>query len=148
MVDLEPSEVERRSDFEVDYGKDYSQELPVDFNLNHLTLSETALKFFSEDAQLSNLLPLIDQICSTNYIDERGRDLYRSMIMSQIIELQMWTDEDDDRGFIRLNTAKQYLFTLLDGCVDGYRGRMATELKRSYRMETSESTKKRRWSIL
>ena len=120
----------------------------VDFNLNHLTLSETALKFFSEDKMLRNLLPLVDQICATNWVDERGRDLYRSMIMSQIIELQMWSDEDDDEGFIRLNTAKQYLFTLLDGCLEGYRGRMATELKRTYRTENSEPSKKRRWSIL
>ena len=147
-MDLESSEVERQSDFEGDYRKDYYQDLPVDFNLNHLTLSETALRFFSEDRMLRNLLPLVDQICATNCVDERGRDLYRSMIMSQIIELQMWSDEDDDEGFIRLNTAKQYLFTLLDGCVGGYRGRMATELKRTYRTETSEPSKKRRWSVL
>jgi len=148
MAEIEPSEIEQHHDFEEDYKKDYYQDLPVDFNLNHLTLSETAIKFFSEDPQLENLVPLIDQICSTNCIDDRGRDLYRSMIMSQIIELQMWTDEDDDKGFIKINTAKQYLFILLDGCLDGYRGRMATELKRTYRTETSEPTKKRRWSIL
>ena len=148
MANVEPSDIEQQGDFEGDYKKDYYQDLPVDFNLNHLTLSETALKFFSEDVMLRNLLPLVDQICATNWVDERGRDLYRSMIMSQIIELQMWSDEDDDEGFIRLNTAKQYLFTLLDGCLEGYRGRMATELKRTYRTETSEPSKKRRWSIL
>ncbi len=138
---------ERKHDFKADYNKDYYQDLPVNFDLNHLTLSETALKFFMEDDNLKLLLPLVDQISATNILDQRGIDLYRSMISSQIYTLMMVIDEDDDSAFIKLNTARQYLFNLIDGCYKGYRGRLATETKRVYRTESSGDQKKRRFSI-
>ena len=146
--DVDMAGAEKSHDFKNDYNKDYYQDLPVNFDLNHLTLSETALEFFSEDEYLKLLVPLVDQISATNILDERGIDLYRNMISLQINTLMFTIDEDDDDAFIRLNTAKQYLFNLIDGCYKGYRGRLATETKRVYRTETGGEGKKRKWSIL
>ena len=67
------------------------------------------------------------------------------MINSQILEIMLWTDEDEDESFQALNTAKTYLFMLLEGMRKGYRGALATELRRVYRREQEEAPKKRGW---
>ena len=148
MADVDMAGAEKAHDFKGDYNKDYYQDLPVNFDLNHLTLSETAMEFFDSDERLKLLLPLVDQVSATNILDDRGIDLYRSMVSSQIYTLMMTIDEDDDEAFIKLNTGRQYLFNLIDGCYKGYRGRLATETKRVYRTESSGEGKKRKWSIL
>lgn len=126
-----------------DNQRDQGQELPTNWNLAHLTSSRTAKIFFLSDPLLKDLVPLVDQIVATNRIDERGRDLYRCMISSQIAEMMLWADEDDDTSFAKINTARLYLFMLLDGMKDGYRGKLATELRRVLRREGSEKPRKR-----
>ena len=125
-----------------DAQRDLGQGL-TNWNLAHLTSSRIAVRFFLSDPLLKDLVPLVDQIVSTNKIDERGRDLYRCMISSQISEMMLWADEDDDSSFAKINTARLYLFMLLDGMKEGYRGKLATELRRVLRREASEQPQKR-----
>lgn len=134
-----PEEVDEYQDRRRDYGYD----LPTNWNLSHLTLSQLAIDFFAQHESLHDLMPLVDQIMSTSRLDERGVDLYRCMINSQIAEVMLWTDEDDDKGFRALNTARIYLFMLLEGMRGGYRGRLATEVRRVYRREREEPAKGR-----
>lgn len=124
-------------------GDDYS--LPTNWNLAHLTISPIAVKFFTDHEILNDLLPLVDQIMATSNLDNRGIELYRCMINSQLLEIMVWTDEDEDESFQALNTAKTYLFMLLEGMRGGYRGKLATELRRVYRREEEEAPKKRGW---
>jgi hypothetical protein len=126
-----------------DNQRDLSQQLPTNWNLAHLTSSRTALIFFLSDPLLADLVPLVDQIVATNKIDERGRELYRCMISSQINEMMLWADEDDDSSFAKINTARLYLFMLIDGMKDGYRGKLATELRRVLRREVNPQPQRR-----
>lgn len=137
----EEENVEEQYDRYYDQVAGYDQP-PTNWNLSHLTLSQTALRFFDGDPRLMSLTPLVDQICATNLIDDRGRDFYRCLINSQIAEMQLWTDENDDTGFEKLNTARIYLFMLLDGMKEGYRGKLATELRRVYKKEAQEPKKR------
>lgn len=123
---------------------DYSV-LPTNWNLSHLTISPIAIKFFTDHKILNDLLPLVDQIMSTSKLDNRGVELYQCMINSQILEIMLWTDEDEDESFQALNTARTYMFLLLEGMRKGYRGALATELRRVYRREQDEAPKKRGW---
>ena len=133
-------------DRSVDKNEDYTGEKrtrDTNWNLSHLTLSYTALKFFQDDPNLHDLMPLVDQICATNKLDYRGIELYRCMISSKILEKMAWSDEDDETGFANLDTARMYLFQLLDGTLDGYRGELATILKRKYDVQEIPQTKKK-----
>ena len=128
-------EVDRGYDQSSDYKSDYTEESQArnaNWNLRHLTISETTLKFLDKDPNLHDLMPLIDQICSTNSLDNRSIELYRCMLSSKIMEKMAWTDEDDETGFGNLDTARMYLFQFLDGTRNGYRGKLATILKRTY----------------
>lgn len=130
----EQAELERVDD-NADKRRDYlgeRQTRDTNWNLSHLTLSYTALRFFARDPNLHDLMPLVDQICATNKLDYKGIELYRCMISSKILEKMAWADEDDETGFGNLDTARTYLFMLLDGTLDGYRGELATILKRQY----------------
>ena len=135
-----------KADSNIDKNEDYTREhqtRDTNWNLSHLTLSYTALKFFNDDPNLHDLLPLVDQICATNKLDYRGIELYRCMISSKILEKMAWADEDDETGFGNLDTARTYLFMLLDGTLEGYRGELATILKRQYEhVEAPQSRKK------
>jgi len=124
---------------------DYS--LPTNWNLAHLTISQIAVRFFNEHNILNELLPLVDQIMATSNLDNRGIELYRCMINSQILEIMIWTDEDANEDFRALNTARIYLFMLLEGMRKGYRGKLATELRRVYKREQEERPKKKSWWI-
>ena len=133
-------------DIQYDKHSDYGNELAsrgTNWNLRHLTISDEALDWFKDDDYLYDFIPLIDQICNTNKLDERGIELYRCMITSMVAEKILWTDEDDQQGFDKLNTARIYLFSLLDGTKDGYRGKLATELKRVYKKQEQEKKKRR-----
>ena len=144
-MERERSELERADD-NADKRRDYvgeRQTRDTNWNLSHLTLSYTALKFFQEDPNLHDLMPLVDQIVATNKLDYKGIELYRCMISSKILEKMAWADEDDETGFGNLDTARTYLFMLLDGTLDGYRGELATVLKRQYdHVEVPQQRKK------
>ena len=145
MVEREQAQLERVDD-NADKQRDYAREQrarETNWNLSHLTLSHTALEFFANDPNLHDLLPLADQICATNSLDYRGIELYRCMISSKILEKMAWADEDDETGFGNLDTARTYLFMLLDGTLDGYRGRLATVLKREYEHTEAPQQKKK-----
>lgn len=134
-----PESVEEYYDRRGDYT------LPTNWNLAHLTISQIAVRFFDDNAILNDLLPLVDQIMATSNLDNRGIELYRCMINSQILEIMLWADEDADEDFTALNTARTYLFMLLEGMRKGYRGKLATELRRVYKREQEERPKKKGW---
>ena len=140
MSDLE--EMDRGNDNRTDYNQG-SQGRNANWNLRHLTISETTLKFLDNDPNLHDLMPLIDQICSTNSLDNRSIELYRCMLSSKIMEKMAWTDEDDETGFGNLDTARMYLFQFLDGTRNGYRGKLATILKREYTREGTPAKRKK-----
>ena len=119
----------------------------INTSLAHLTLSEEIMEFLKEDPLLKSLVPLADQICATNYLDDRGVALHKAMIDSAVLHLKIYGDEDDQAGHANLRTARQYLHSLADGCRKGYRGRLATEIRRTIRTETGESPEKRRWRL-
>lgn len=134
--------MDRQYDQHTDYNQE-SQARNANWNLRHLTISETTLKFLDKDPNLHDLMPLIDQICSTNNLDNKSIELYRCMISSKILEKMAWTDEDDETGFGNLDTARMYLFQFLDGTRGGYRGKLATILKRVYASEGSPPKRKK-----
>lgn len=134
-----PESVEEHYDRRGDYT------LPTNWNLAHLTISQIAVRFFDDNTILNDLLPLVDQIMATSNLDDRGIELYRCMINSQILEIMLWADEDADEDFTALNTARTYLFMLLEGMRKGYRGKLATELRRVYRREAETPPKKKGW---
>lgn len=119
----------------------------INSSLAHLTLSEIIMEFMNSDPLLATLVPLADQICATNYLDDRGVALHKAMIDSAILHIKIYGDEDDQTGHAKLRTARQYLHSLIDGCRKGYRGRLATEIRRTIRTETGESPEKRRWRL-
>ncbi len=133
---------DQKSDF---YG-DMGGAPLVSSNLSHLTLSETIMEFMKKEPLLHPLIPLADQICATNLLDERGIALHKAMVDSAILRIKIYGDEDNQTGQAYLNTARIYLHQLIDGCLDGYRGRIATEVRRHYTTETMQhSPQKRRW---
>lgn len=120
----------------------------VNTSLAHLTLSEEIMEFLREDEITKTLVPLADQICATNYLDDRGVALHKAMIDSAILHIKIYGDEDDQRGQGNLRVARMYLHQLIDGCKKGYRGRLATEIRRTIRTESeSQSPDKRRWRL-
>jgi len=135
-----PEELQEYRDRRGDYSS-----LPTNWNLAHLTLSQITVRFFNDRKILKDLLPLVDQIMATSYLNDRGVDLYRCMINSQILEIMLWSDEEEEEDFNSLNTARTYLFMLLEGMRKGYRGKLATELRRVYKREQEERPKKRGW---
>jgi len=135
------AEATRRYDV---YRDEYYSE-PVNFNLQHLTLSEEAVRFFKEDERLRKLVPLVDQVMATNKLDDRAASFYKYLADSLIIRLIMFTSEDDPGAHIKLHTARAYMYQLIDGARGGYRGRLATEIRRVYRTEESEPKRRRGW---
>jgi len=135
-----------------DEGREYGYPEPylaeaVNFNLQHLTLSEEAVAFFKNDERLRGLVPLIDQITSTNRLDDRGAAFYKYLVDSLIIRLLMFSDPGDPLKHERLHVARAYIYGIIDGCRGGYRGRLATEIRRVYRTEEAEAERprRRRW---
>lgn len=139
---LESEHTDRSYDQQSDYSKE-SQARNANWNLRHLTLSETALKFFDSDPNLSDLAPLVDQICTTNKLDNSGIELYRCMLSSKILEKMAWSDEDDEIGFGNLDTARMYIYQVIDGTRGGYRGKLATILRRMYTRDDAPMKRKK-----
>ena len=117
----------------------------INTSLVHLTLSHEIMEFLKSDDLLKSLVPLADQICATNYLDDRGVALHKAMIDSAILHLKIYGDEDNQMGHANLRTARQYLHSLADGCRKGYRGRLATEMRRTIKTEKGGSPERRGW---
>ncbi len=139
-------DVVQSHDQQRDLQRDLKQQIPVPYSLLHLTLSDTAMEFFSRNPNLHSLKPLADQIISTNYLNDQGVLLYKALVDSMIIKKKLQSNEDDQDGYATLDTARIYLHALIEGCKGGYRGRLVTEMKRVYSAESKEP-KKRKWGI-
>ena len=76
------------TELEKDLNEDYYQDqVPVNFNLAHLSLSGTVMRFFGSDKTLEDFKPLADQIMATNNLDDRGIRVYKNIIDSIIIKV-------------------------------------------------------------
>jgi len=141
QADFAQSELD--GDFSRDYQEDY--ELPVEWNLHHLTISKEALKFFHKHRVLHDFKPLIDQITSTNWLDWNGCEYYKYMVDGLILNLSVAGYGNTQDEQLVMNVARAYMHQLIDGCKGGYRGKLATEVKRTYRMESGQQQGKRGW---
>ena len=137
------AESERDADFNKDYGDDY--DVPVEWNLHWLSMSKEALKFFDSHEVLRNFKPLIDQITSTNWLDWNGCEYYKYMVDGLILNLNVAGYGNIQEEQLIINVARAYMHQLIDGCKGGYRGKLATEVKRTYRMESGQQQGKRGW---
>jgi hypothetical protein len=113
--------------------------------MNHLTLSKVVMDFLDESQVTRQLKPLADQIVATNRLDEIGIVRFKFEVDLAIARIKMWSYEDYQPDHARLKVAQTYLHQLVDGCKGGYRGKLATEIRRVYRSESPE--KKRRWGL-
>ena len=138
-------EVEEAYDVEGDYRGDRSRDTPVNENLHHLTLSDLALKFLEKYPALAVLNPLVDQITATNYLDWNGAEYYKYYVDHMICTLQMGGFGETIEEYTAVDTIRAYLHQLIDGCKGGYRGRLATEIRRVYSRTPTQSPQKKRW---
>lgn len=129
-----------------DVQRGLNVEVPVDYNMEHLTLSKTMQGFLNESKTTRILKPLFDQIVATNYLDKVGtvRTKFKNDIV--LLKQRVWTFEDFQPDQNRLNVAQSYMHQLIDSTEKGYRGRLATEIRRVYRAE-QQPTSKKRWGI-
>ena len=137
------AEAERDSDLKADYGEDY--DTPVEWNLHHLTISKQALKFFDRHVVLHNFKPLVDQITATNHLDWNGCEYYKYMVDGLLLNLNIAGFGNTQEEQSVINIARTYMHQVIDGCKGGYRGKLATEIKRTYRMDSGQSQEKRGW---
>jgi len=130
-----------------DQMQDRDLQAPVTPNLIHLTISSTALEFFEKHDELKDLKPLVDQIVATNHFDWNEREYYKYLVDDVILTMLMKGYGDTIEESKIIDIARTYLHQLIDGCKGGYRGRLATEIRRTYsRSETGQSQQpKRRW---
>jgi len=131
------------ADFNKDYGDDY--DVPVEWNLSWLSMSKEAMMFFSKHEVLHNFKPLIDQITSTNWLDWNGCEYYKYMVDGLILNLNVAGFGNVQEEQLIINVARAYMHQLIDGCKGGYRGKLVTEVKRTYRMDSGGSQEKRGW---
>ena len=134
-------ERELQRSFKADYNDDL--QLGTEWNVFHLSVSKTALKFFSRHEVLRDFKPLVDQISATNHLDRNEREYYKYMVDGQIMELYKDGYGDHPEESRVINVARQYMHNLIDGCKGGYRGKLVTEVRRVYRSERSEGDNKK-----
>jgi len=135
-------EAELRKDLNEDY---YQDQMPTNFNLRHLSLSETVMKFFLTDKDLlADFMPLADQIMATNCLVERDIRIYKNIFDSMIIERSM-RGGLSRRQHGKLDTARLYMHQLIDGCRKGYRGALVTE--RVYKVNRNDETQERKGAL-
>ena len=133
-------EAELNKDIKEDY---YQDQMPVNFNLAHLSLSGTVMRFLGSDKILEDFKPLADQIMATNSLDDRNIRIYKNMFDSMILERSMrggLTKEQHGK----LDTARLYMHQLIDGCRKGYRGALVTELRRVYKVDRNDEVQERK----
>ena len=134
------SEAELEKDMKEDY---YQDQMPVNFNLAHLSLSSTVMRFLGSDKILEDFKPLADQLMATNNLDDRNIRIYKNMFDSMIIERSMRGGLSKEQHG-KLDTARLYMHQLIDGCRKGYRGALVTELRRVYKVDRSDETQERK----
>jgi len=130
-------------------GEDLSgvrPQIPIDYNLGHLTLSDTILTYIDNNTILAPLKPLADQIFGTAKLDRRAVAGYKMKIKRIIIRIKMDLDEDNPTEHHVLRVAETYLNSYIESCLDGYRGKLATEIRRVFRQERDDPDK-RRWGL-
>jgi len=127
-----------------DQQKDYEYDLPTNWNLYHLTLSRIAVDYFKKHKILEDFAPIVDQIMATNKLDWRGAEYYKYMVDELILKLYIsgYGDSTEESKLIRI--ARVYMHQIVDGCKEGYRGKLATELRRVYRRDAEQQTEQKR----
>lgn len=118
--------------------------MPINPNLEHLTLSETVLKYL-DDPVLSQLKPIADQIIATNSLNDHKANYYKATIDQIILRIKILSDEDNILPHNKLEVARFYLHNLIDGSVQGFRARLATETTRRYISQNDTRPEKRSW---
>jgi len=121
-------------------------QIPIDYNLGHLTLSDTMLTYIDAHDILHPLKPLADQIFGTANLDKRAIAGYKMKIKRIIIRIKMDLDEDNPTEHHVLRVAETYLNSYVESCLDGYRGKLATEIRRVFKQER-EDPNRRRWGL-
>lgn len=138
-------DTDEKYDTESDFLGDRSRDTPVNENLHHLTLSDLALEFLENYPSLSVLKPLVDQITATNYLDWNGAEYYKYYVDHMICTLQIGGFGESFEEYTAVDTIRSYLHQLIDGCKGGYRGRLATEIRRVYSRPSNQPPQKKRW---
>jgi len=139
------AEAARDSDVDADFGEDFGGF--VESNMQHLTLSDIALRFFNKYRVLDDFKPLVDQISATNWLDWNGCEFYKYQVDGLLLNLNMAGYGDTQEEARVLGIARMYLHQLIDGCKGGYRGKLVTEVRRTYNIGGGEPQKKKRWGF-
>jgi len=139
-----PAEIAHEIDLARDLEDSLLPQRSVNQSLVHLTLSAEVMQFLKRHKVCEPLIPLADQIMATNFFSERRAMEYKLRVTDQVLVLKSALDEDQYSEHVVLDTAETWLRSLVDSCVKGYRGRLATEIRRVYRSE-EEPQRKRGW---
>jgi len=147
-VEEQPDYSEAEYDEHYDRGDDRSSIMPTPPSLIHLTLSDTALKFFSKYKVLHDFKPLVDQLVATNHLEARQADYYKRVVDEMCIDLHIAGYGDTGKEAKVLNLARTYMYQIIDGSIGGYRGRLSTEIRRTstYTHQMPQQPKKR-WGL-
>ena len=140
------AEAAREADVDADFGEDFNGF--VESNMQHLTLSDIALRFFNKHSVLHDFKPLVDQISATNWLDWNGCEFYKYQVDGLILNLNMAGFGQTQEEARVLGIARMYLHQIIDGCKGGYRGKLVTEVRRTYNIGGGGGEgKKRRWGF-
>jgi len=112
--------------------RDPGLDLPVNFNLEHLTVSQEFKDLCDSDARLRDFKALGDQIASTNNIDPRRAEYYRRYVGELVQWALINTDEDDLDFQFKLEKVQFVLQQIIDGTIGGKRGKLATTIRREF----------------
>jgi len=112
--------------------RDPGLDLPVNFNLEHLTVSQEFKDLCDGDPRLKDYKALGDQIASTNNIDPRRAEYYRRYVGELIQWTLINTDEDDLDFQFKLEKVQFVLQQIIDGTIGGKRGKLATTIRREF----------------
>ena len=150
MKQTQPQSVAQKvmqAEMNQDAGKDLQPSMPIDYNLGHLTLSKTIMEYIdAHSALLGPLKPLGDQVFGTTYLDRQGIFSYKLKIKRIILRIKTDLNEDDTTEHHVLRVIQTYLNAYIESCYMGYRGKLATEIRRTYKME-QETPERRRWTL-
>ena len=143
----QPETIEAEYDEYYDRASDRNSLVPTPPSLIHLTLSDTALTFFEKYPVLHDFKSLVDQLVATNHFDDRQAEYYKRMIDELVIDLHIAGYGDTGEEAKVLNIARSYMYQIVDGAKGGYRGRLATEIRRTstYTHQSDSQPKKKGW---
>jgi hypothetical protein len=112
--------------------RDPGLDLPVNFNLEHLTVSQEFKDLCDSDRRLSDFKAFGDQIASTNNIDPKRAEYYRRYVGELVQWTLINTDEDDLEFQFKLEKVQFVLQQIIDGTIGGKRGKLATTIRREF----------------